>query len=123
MWHQDISLGDLHYLRSKFALNQGLDGIYLSSFTKATEQFYHNRQFAVKDSMFITWAFLMPENEADYLANRMGWIEDMAQGRLWVIEADMKGAARSAIRELYPLVKQPSALFISGDMVRKIRLL
>lgn len=123
MWTQNATIGELHYLRSKFAEKLGSDGIFLTLFNKATEQFYNTKQFAINGNMFITWGYLTPENEVNYLIGKYDWLDNISEGKLWVIEADMKGAARSAIRELLSVVKQDIALCCTNNKIRKISLL
>lgn len=123
MWHQDITIGDLHYLRSKFAEKLGSDGIFLNTFNKATEQFYNTKQFAVNGNWFITWGYLNHENEVNYLIGKFDWLDNITEGKLWIFEADMKGAVKSAIKELSFLTNQKKAYFISNDKIRKFTLI
>lgn len=114
-WSTNISIGDLHYLRSKFAQWQGLDGVYLNSFVKATEAFYLSSQFRANENYFITWAFLTPEMEVDYCLGNFNWLDNMANGSPWIIEAYMPKNARSAMRELRHLIPSNTLRFKRGE--------
>ena len=114
MWHTNVTIGDLHYLRSKFAQKQGSDAIRLSSFNKATEIFFNNKQFAVNEKFFLTWAFLEPEWELNYLLGRIDWLDHTLSGNPWVIEADMPKKSLSAMRELRHLIPQKTLRFRLG---------
>lgn len=120
-WHTDITIGDLHYLRSKFALSRGANGIYLGSFVKATEVFYYSKQFRVNGDYFLTWAFMMPEWEVDYLSENMNWLDHITEGNPWIIEANMPGKSLSAMKELRSLIPIKILRFKRGyDAIGKI---
>lgn len=119
MWSQDITIGDLHYLRSKFAERQGSIGIDLPLFNKATETIYLSKQYAVNGDSFVTWGHI---DEDKYLQRDMSWLDDITNGTLWVLEADMNGLARSAIRELSKFVNQKQAKHLTKKGVRVIHL-
>lgn len=122
-WHTNVTIGDLHYLRSKFAQSRGLDGIYLSSFIKATETFYHTKQFRVYEGNFLTWAFLIPEWEVNYLSNKFDWLDNATVGNPWIIEANMPGKSLSAMKELRHLIPKKILRFKRGyDSIGKIKL-
>lgn len=114
-WHTDVSIGDLHYLRSKFAVAQGYHAIELPSFIKATEAFYKTRQFRVNGDYFLTWAFLTPANEVEYLLGGMNWIDSIQIGNPWIIEAYMPNKSLSAMRELRHLIPTKALRFKRGE--------
>lgn len=123
-WHTNVTVGDLHYLRSKFAESQGANGIYLSSFIKATESFYYSRQFRVNGDYFLTWAFLTPENEINYLFGKFDWLNNISQGNTWITEAYIPKKAFSCLRELSGMSPTKTIRFILGNSnIRKIDLL
>jgi hypothetical protein len=119
MWTQDVSIGDLHYLRSKFAEKQGASGINLLLFNKATEAFYNAKQYAVSGNNFITWGYI---SERSYLAGEFEWLDDITNGDLWLLEADMTGLVRSALRELSKLSKCKEAKYLMNKGIRTIHL-
>jgi hypothetical protein len=119
MWHQDITIGDLHYLRAKFAEKQGCIGIELPVFNRATESFYNSRQYAVNGDGFITWGHI---DEEKYLSNDPKWIDNITDGTLWLLEADMKGLVRGAIRELSKFSKHKQAKYLTNKGLRIIHL-
>lgn len=122
-WHTNVSVGDLHYLRSKFAQSHGADGIYLSSFLEATDAFYRSKQFRVSGDCFLTWAFLTPEMEYNYLTGSMGWIKSMSQGNPWIVEAYMPGKSLFAMKQLRSLIPTKILRFKRGDHeIGKIKL-
>jgi hypothetical protein len=120
MWTQDISIGYLHYIRSKFSEQQGHLGINLPLFNKATEKFYNSKQFAVNGDNFITWGYL--EDEENYLQGKFDWLEDISKGELWLFEADMKGLVRSALRQLSDFTQHKQAKFFTSGRVRILAL-
>lgn len=123
MWHTNITIGDLHYLRSKFAVQQGFDAIRLGSFIKATEVFFYNKQFAVNGDFFLTWAFLEPEWEANYLSGKMDWLDHAFDGSPWVVEAFAPKMTLSAMRDLRHLIPTKTIRFIVGSSgVRRINI-
>lgn len=122
-WHTNVTIGDLHYLRSKFAESRGSDGIYLSSFNRATEAFFYSKQFRVNGDMFLTWAFLTPEAEFNHLSGKMDWIETITEGNPWIIEANMPNMALSAMRELRHLIPTKVLRFKRGhNVIGKIKI-
>jgi hemolysin-activating ACP:hemolysin acyltransferase len=122
-WHTDVTIGDLHYLRSKFAHSQGLDAIFLGSFNKATEVFFSSKQFAVNGNHFLTWAFLTPEWEINYLSGKMDWLDHVSHGNPWVVEAFAPSMTLSAMRELRQLIPEKTLRFCLGrSKVRRINL-
>jgi len=123
IWHTNVTIGDLHYLRSKFAVAQGFDSIYLSSFNRATEVFFHNKQFRVNGDYFLTWALLTPEWEANYMLGRMDWIEHATIGEPWIVEAYMPSKSLSAFKQLREIIPGKVLRFSLADGVaRRINL-
>lgn len=123
MWHTNVTIGDLHYLRSKFSQSQGFGAIRLSSFNKATEVFYYSKQFAVNGNFFLTWAFLEPEWEINYLSGRMDWLDRASFGNPWVVEAFAPNMTLSAMRQLRHLIPKKTLRFcLSYSKVRHMNL-
>lgn len=119
-WYNDITIGDLHYLRSKFVLSQGLDAIYISSLLKATEAFYYNKQFAVCGDNFLTWAYLRPEYEIDYIIGKFNWLDDIRNGKLWIVEAYIPNKALNAYKNLKYLAKNQSIRMLNNGYIRRL---
>lgn len=119
MWTQDITIGDLHYLRSKFAEKRGSIGIDLPLFNKATEAFYYSKQYAANGVNFITWGHIDGD---DYMSGSVDWLDKMTGGELWLLEADMKGLIRSALRELSQFTHYKEAKYFTDRGVRILRL-
>jgi hypothetical protein len=119
MWSQNITIGDLHYLRSKFAEKQGSIGIELPLFNRATEAFYNSRQYAVSGNNFITWGHI---DEEKYLSGNADWLDNITNGTLWLLEADMRGLVRSAMKELSNFSEYKQAKYLTNKGVRIIHL-
>jgi len=123
IWHTDVSIGDFHYLRSKFAERQGSDGIFLSSFNKATEAFYYSKQFRVNGDYYLAWAFLAPDEERDYLSGNMKWLNNISHGHPWIIEAYMPKKSLSAMHALKHLIPVNSLKFkLANGSMRELKL-
>lgn len=103
-WHTDVTIGDLHYLRSKFAESRGAKWADVPSFNRGTEAFYHNKQFRINGAFFLTWAYLTPEREIKHITGSLDYFDDITVGSPWIIEAYMPGKALSAMKELRHLI-------------------
>ncbi len=123
MWHADVTIGDLHYLRTKFAIQQGHENIVLNSFVRATEEIYYSGQFRVNGDYFLTWALLEPQWEVNYVAGHMAWIEHCHKGNAWIVEAYMPNMAISAFKQLKHLIPNNAIRFNTGGKIRKISLI
>jgi hypothetical protein len=121
MWTQNVSLERLHYLRSLFASPLGY--VHFSSFIKASESFYNLKQYAVNGDSFITWAYLSPDMEINYLSGKFDWLDSMAHGELWLTEASISDGIPFAKTSLKHLSNRKYANFISKGKFRKIRLI
>ena len=119
MWTQDISIGELHYIRSKFAEQQGARGIEIKSFNRATEVFYNTKQYAVNGDKFIVWGYLTKEREDNFLDGKLDWLENVTEGELWVFEANIKAIKTRILKNM---VKHKQLKFLIANGVRTIKL-
>ena len=126
MWHQDITIGDLHYIRSKFAEACGLEGIYRSSFNKATEVFYHSKQYAVHGDKFLTWAYFDDEGASLYVNDDLSWMDKISSPgeNLWAIEASIHHEVLLALRNLSRFIPETckTLSYLTADGVRDLTL-